>query len=68
MPRPVRIAIVQFSSEPPPTGTISDNFSRLDAFVSRAAEQKADLIVFPEYFLTGSYLMLSSTLTAKSAD
>jgi predicted amidohydrolase len=55
MPRPVRIAICQFASEPPNTGSVSNNFAKLDTFVSSAAAQQADLIVFPEYFLTGIF-------------
>jgi predicted amidohydrolase len=55
MPRPVRIAICQFASELPTTGSVSNNFAKLTAFVSSAADQRADLIVFPEYFLTGRY-------------
>lgn len=55
MPRPVRIAICQFASEPPTTGSVSNNFARLDTFVSSAAAQGAHLIVFPEYFLTGTF-------------
>lgn len=54
MPRPVRIAICQFASEPPAAGSVSANFAKLDRFISSAAQQHADLIVFPEYFLTGA--------------
>lgn len=61
MPRPVRIAICQFASVPPSQDsegissdeTVTANFARLKPFVSSAASQGADLIVFPEYFLTG---------------
>ncbi|KAF8589073.1 carbon-nitrogen hydrolase [Ramaria rubella] len=53
MPRPLRIAICQFASEPPTTASVSNNFAKLEGFVSSAASQQADLIVFPEYFLTG---------------
>jgi len=53
MPRPVRIAICQFASEPPTESSVSSNFAKLDSFVSSAAKQQADVIVFPEYFLTG---------------
>ncbi|EIM86927.1 carbon-nitrogen hydrolase [Stereum hirsutum FP-91666 SS1] len=54
MPRPVRIAICQFESHPPTQeDSVSKNFARLKHFVSDAAKNSADLIVFPEYFLTG---------------
>ncbi|THH16688.1 hypothetical protein EW146_g3991 [Bondarzewia mesenterica] len=56
MPRPLRIAICQFASEPPSKGSndsVSTNVARLESFVSSATSQHADLIVFPEYFLTG---------------
>ncbi|KAF8508240.1 carbon-nitrogen hydrolase [Hysterangium stoloniferum] len=55
MSRSVRIAICQFASQSPLTSadSVSNNFSKLDGFVSSAKAQNADLIVFPEYFLTG---------------
>lgn len=55
MPRPVRIAICQFASEPPSEGSVSANLTKLDTFVASAAAQRADVVVFPEYFLTGQY-------------
>lgn len=53
MSRPVRIAICQFASESPAEGSIESNFAKLESFVSAAASESANLIVFPEYFLTG---------------
>ncbi|GJJ10508.1 hypothetical protein Clacol_004734 [Clathrus columnatus] len=53
MPRHVRIAICQFASEQPAEGSVQSNFKRLESFISSAASDNANLIVFPEYFLTG---------------
>ena len=53
--RPLRIALCQFASKGPkdhPENT-QHNFDRLDGFVAQAAKERADLIVFPEYVLTG---------------
>ncbi|GAA98679.1 uncharacterized protein L969DRAFT_95096 [Mixia osmundae IAM 14324] len=59
MPRPVRIAICQFASEPPRPDdrhaqetNVHRNLARTASFVADAAKQRADVIVFPEYWLT----------------
>lgn len=67
VPRIIRVAICQFESCPPTSLSTSDtpdttdqsnhntssNLDKLEHYVFVAAQQKADLIVFPEYFITG---------------
>ncbi|KAH9810655.1 carbon-nitrogen hydrolase [Melampsora americana] len=67
VPRIIRVAICQFESCPPtsistsetldttdqPNHNTSLNLDKLEHYVFVAAQQKADLIVFPEYFITG---------------
>ncbi|KAA1109062.1 hypothetical protein PGT21_032441 [Puccinia graminis f. sp. tritici] len=69
MPTKIRIAICQFDSHQPSTtattttNQTSDNLqfaeheiknlSKAKGFIARAAQNTADLIIFPEYFITG---------------
>ncbi|MCX7590638.1 MAG: carbon-nitrogen hydrolase family protein, partial [Kiritimatiellae bacterium] len=46
----VRLAVVQFQ---PAFGEVETNLRRMTRFVERAAKQEADVVVFPENFLTG---------------
>lgn len=56
MPRPVRIALCQFASVAPEDSphASADNLARAHAFVAQAAAAKANLVVFPEYFISGA--------------
>jgi len=47
---PLRIAIAQLTPE---EGNIEGNVLKAISMIEEAAKQKADLIVFPEKFLTG---------------
>ncbi|KAL8292295.1 hypothetical protein RQP46_001761 [Phenoliferia psychrophenolica] len=54
-PRPVRFALVQFNPLPPdhsPNAPL-ENLKRAHAFVEQAAEKGANIVVFPEYFISG---------------
>ncbi|KAL8292279.1 hypothetical protein RQP46_001745 [Phenoliferia psychrophenolica] len=54
-PRPIRFALVQFNPIPPdhsPNAPL-ENLKRAHAFVEQAAEKGANIVVFPEYFISG---------------
>lgn len=57
MPRPIKVAIVQFAShqhgDPHETPNTERNFDRVAKYIQQAGEAKADFVVFPEYFITG---------------
>lgn len=46
----IKISIVQFESIPYEP---EQNYTRVEQFVRTAAEDKNDIVIFPEYFITG---------------
>src|SRR5580765_7931287 len=52
--RGIRVAAVQMESK---AGDKEANFSKIEAFVKQAAEQKVELIVFPECCITGYWFI-----------
>ena len=58
MPRNLKIALVQFNPLPPDHShdAHEQNLAKAHNFVRDAAKQGAQLIVFPEYFLSGGEL------------
>lgn len=55
MPRKLQIALVQFNPLPPDHSADAHelNLKKAHQFVRDAAAQGAQLVVFPEYFLSG---------------
>ena len=64
VPRPLRVASVQFESAPANKET---NFARVETFVKRAAAQGARLAVFPECCLTGYWFIRNLPLADLAA-
>lgn len=57
MPRPVKLACVQFNPLPPIVGdnksTSLENLRRAHEFVKDASKQQANIVIFPEFFISG---------------
>src|SRR6476646_8417769 len=52
--RTIRVAAVQMESK---AADKDANFAKIESFVKRAAEQKVELIVFPECCITGYWFI-----------
>src|SRR5262245_22869601 len=59
--RILRVASVQFESAP---GDKEANFRKIEAFVERAAQQNARLIIFPECCITGYWFIRNLSVKA----
>jgi predicted amidohydrolase len=64
VPRPLRVASVQFESAP---ANKEANFCRVEMFVKRAAAQGVRLVVFPECCLTGYWFIRNLPLADLAA-
>jgi hypothetical protein len=69
-PRPVRFALVQFDPLPPGHSPSAPhvNLARAYAFIAEAAAKGANVVVFPEFFISGVPLSFSTVGELLGAD